>query len=170
MLILLIGPKGSGKSHIGRILESYLCVHFFHVESLWMAYYAECKASGKQPTISEGIQTVHPSIANALRQYDRVCVETTGASSEILNALISLGQESGIFIVRVQAPLDICLQRISVRDQTNQIQLDTDSIQKIYHLSASLEIPCDLVIENTALTEEQIVKLFTEALMTCTGS
>lgn len=41
MLILLIGPKGSDKSHIGRILELSLGGHFFHVETLWMAYNAE---------------------------------------------------------------------------------------------------------------------------------
>lgn len=165
MLILLIGPKGSGKSHIGHILESSFGIHFFHVEPVWMSYYAECKASGKKPTISEGIQIIHPFIANALRQHKHVCVETTGASLEILNDLKSIGRESGIFIIRIQAPLDICLQRISTRDQTNQIPLDTESIRKIHQISTALEIPCDLVVENTALTKEEIVKVFTEALV-----
>jgi shikimate kinase len=32
MFIVLVGPKGSGKSHIGRTLERELGVLFFHVE------------------------------------------------------------------------------------------------------------------------------------------
>jgi shikimate kinase len=60
MLVLLVGPKGSGKSHIGRILEQQLGVSFFHVEPLWMSYYAECQASGRQPVITEGIAKVLP--------------------------------------------------------------------------------------------------------------
>src|SRR5688572_13495016 len=37
MFVILVGAKGSGKSHIGRILEARLGVHFFHVEPLWLA-------------------------------------------------------------------------------------------------------------------------------------
>lgn len=66
MFVLLVGPKGSGKSHIGRVLERRLGVHFFHVEPLWMAYYAECKSKRQAPSIADGIRVVHPRIRVAL--------------------------------------------------------------------------------------------------------
>lgn len=160
MLIILIGPKGSGKSHIGRILESRLGIRFFHVEPLWMDYYAWCKRHGKQPLIAEGIEKVHPHIEAALRDHEHVCVETTGASAEITDALLSLRRCTDLFIARIHAPLGLCLQRIASRDQSNQIQMDVDSIRKVYELSESALLPADVDIENDHLTEDEIVALF----------
>ena len=71
MFVLLVGPKGSGKSQIGCTLEKHPGVLFFHVEPLWLDYYAECQASG-QPVISEGIGRVHTLIAEARRSHEHV--------------------------------------------------------------------------------------------------
>ena len=51
MLVILVGPKGSGKSHLGRLLERRFGIHFFHVEPLWMRYDADSQAAGLQPAI-----------------------------------------------------------------------------------------------------------------------
>jgi hypothetical protein len=105
MLVLLIGPKGTGKSHIGHTLEKQLGILFFHVEPLWMNYYAECQAPGREPVILEGIASVHPLIADAPRTHEHVCVETAGASAEIMNDLLSLTHPSNILVARISAPL-----------------------------------------------------------------
>lgn len=160
MFVLLIGPKGSGKSHIGRLLERHLGVHFFHVEPLWMAYYADCKAAGQEPEIPEGIRVVHPRIQEALATYQHVCVETTGASPEILNDLLSLAPPKDTLTVRLVVPLEVCLERVASRDQTHQIPMDVEGIKKVYHLSASAEVNPTLVIENLALSEAEIVSVF----------
>ncbi len=68
MFVLLVSPKGSGKSHIGRTLEKHLGVLFFHVEPLWLEYYAECQASWRQPVISEsGTATLRFSSLSGFR-------------------------------------------------------------------------------------------------------
>jgi shikimate kinase len=164
MLVLLVGPKDSGKSHIGRILEQQLGVSFFHVEPLWMSYYAECQASGRQPVITEGIAKVHPLIVDALRTHEHVCVETTGASAEILNDLLSVQHPAKTLVVRVSAPLDLCLERITARDQTNQIPMDVESIRKVYALTETAELRPDLTLENVQLSEADIVSLFKSPL------
>lgn len=164
MLVLLVGPKGSGKSHIGRMLEQHLGVFFFHVEPLWMSYYVECKAAGRQPVISEGITRVHPLIVDALRTYEHVCVETTGASAEILNDLLSLDHSSKTLVARISAPLDLCLERIAAREQTNQIPMDVESIRKVYALSAAVELQPHLTLENVERTGTEIVSLFRTVL------
>lgn len=164
MFILLVGPKGSGKSYIGRALAEHLGVLFFHVEPLWMRYYAACQAAGRQPVIAEGIASVHPHIATALRTHEHVCVETTGASAEILHHLLSLHHPSQTLIARVSAPLELCLERIATRDPTNQIPMDVASIRKVYALSESLQLRPDLVLENAQLTEAEIVSTFKSAL------
>ncbi len=164
MFVILVGPKGSGKSHIGRILEAQLGVYFFHVEPLWLAYHRDCEAAERQPVIAEGISRVHPLLARALAQHPHVCVETTGASSEILDALLSLRRRSEIIIARVTAPLELCLHRISTRDQTDQIPLETETVCAVYALSESLSLESDITLNNMQLTEQEIVEPFKRAL------
>lgn len=164
MFILLVGPKGSGKSHIGRTLERRLGIPFFHVEPLWMAYHAECKASGREPSIAEGISRVHPRIAEALREHEHLCVETTGASAEILADLVSIAGASGILVARVSAPLDLCLRRIAARDSANQIPASEESVRKVHALSLAAPLHADLCLENEALSEDDIVSTFGSAL------
>ena len=164
MFILLVGPKGSGKSYIGRTLEKHLGVLFFHVEPLWMSYYAECQASGRQPLISDGIAKVHPLLADALQTHEHVCIETIGASAEILNDWLSLTHPSNTLVVRVSAPLELCLERIVTRDQTNQIAMDVESVRQAYALSEAVQLQPDLTLENVQLTEAEIISLFKSAL------
>lgn len=169
MFVLLVGPKGSGKSHIGCILEQRLGVLFFHVEPLWMDYYAECRAADSQPNISDGIARVHPKIVDALQAHKHVCVETTGASVEILDDLLSLYPSDKTLVVRVSAPLALCLTRIAERDPTHQIQMDMESIRKVYELSIAAPIRPALVLENRLLSVEEIVTQFQQILSLSTG-
>ena len=164
MLILLIGPKGSGKSYIGRTLEARFGVHFFHVEPLWLEYYAECKAANREPVIVEGIAKVQPVLKRALEEYAHVCVETTGASPEILTALLSLRPREEIIVARVSAPLEVCLRRVSGRDQTYQIPMEMEAVRKVHALSESLQLRSDVTFSNVALTESEIAELFEGAL------
>lgn len=157
MFILIVGPKGSGKSHIGRILERRLGVHFFHVEPLWIGYHVECKSSGRDVSIAEGIARIHPLIAAALRHHEHVCVETTGASREILDDLLSLAPREQTLVVRVTAPVEVCLERIAARNQTEQIPMDVESIREVHALSENAGIEPDVVLRNVDLTEEAIV-------------
>lgn len=163
MLILLVGPKGSGKSHVGRLIEARLGVHFFHVEPHWMGYHADCAAAGRPVSIAEGIGRVHSLIADQLRSGEAVCVETTGASAEILDDLLVLGKHFGLLLVRVEAPLALCLKRVAARDQTNQIPMSEEGIRGVYARAAAVDLPFDIVLENKGLTEEQILRPFKEA-------
>lgn len=135
MFVALVGPKGSAKSHIGRILDHHLGVHFFHVEPLWMAYHAQCRASGREVNIPDGILAVH----------------------QILGDLLSLSPPESTLVVRTTAPLDVCLQRIATRDQTNQIPLDVETIRWVHGMSTSLEMPAAVTLENASLSEVEIV-------------
>ena len=93
-----------------------------------------------------------------------MCVETTGASPEILNDLLSLWHQSNTLVVKVSAPLDLCLERIAARDQTNQIPMDVDAIRKVYSLSVAAAFQPQCTVENTALSEAEIVSAFKRAL------
>lgn len=157
MFIVLVGPKGSGKSHIGRVLEHALGVEFFHVEPLWLTYHAECAAAGRAPVIAEGLARVLPKIKAALRHSEHVCVETTGASNEIRDALLALVPRASTLVVRVTAPLETCLDRIAMRDATNHIPMDAEGIRNIHRLSVAADLQPDLELYNVTLSPAEIV-------------
>lgn len=160
MFILLIGPKGSGKSHIGRVLERHLGVRFFHVEPLWMAYLSECREAGRLQVITEGIALVHPEIRRALAEHGRMSVETTGASQEILDGLMSLHPREKMIVARITASVDLCLQRAETRDTTHQIPMDAETIRNVNAMSEAAWVDADLELANEDLSDEEIVAAF----------
>ncbi|MCZ7645627.1 MAG: hypothetical protein M5U26_10130 [Planctomycetota bacterium] len=164
MFILLIGPKGCGKTYLGQSLERVLGVRFFHVEPLWMAWNAECRGAGRAPNLAGGIAAVHPKLAEALGAYEHVCVETTGASREILEGLLALQPRTRTLLVRISAPLDVCLERIAARDATHQLPADEATIRKVHALSEALELDADLSFENAGLAEATFVERVAQAL------
>jgi len=168
MLILLLGPKGSGKTYIGRLLEMHFGIAFCAVEPLWMAYHAECAREGRTPDITEGIARVHPRISAALAEHAHVCVETTGASAEILAALLDLTPAEQRRIVRVRAPLERCLERIATRDAQQHIPVDLATIRRAHTLSESLSLATDLELDNHEASEGQLVRCIERAGILCT--
>ena len=129
-----------------------------------MAFHEECREANVEPEISEGIRRIHPLIESALVTYDAVCVETTGASREILDDLLSFEDRTTLMLVGVRAPLDVCLERIASRDQSEQIPLSEPEIRRVYDLSSAHDIPLDLVIDNTNLTDKDIVRVVRQTL------
>lgn len=158
MLVLLIGPKGSGKTHVGRVLERRLGVHFFHVEVHWLAYHQACREAGRRPQIGEGVARIHPLIAQALRQHEHVCVETTGASEQIVSDLIAMAAGGRALKVRLRASMASCLRRIESRDGSQQIPVEPQHIRAIHLISEAGAIEHDLLLDNEGLTDDEIVR------------
>lgn len=158
MLILLVGPKGSGKTHMGRLLAERLGVHFFPVEPRWMAYHAACRIAGREPVVADGMRLVHPWIDVALERHRHVCVETTGASPEILKDLLRIGGRAGCIVVRLTAPLDRCLERIAARDPRHQITVERARVEEIHRISVALDLAADAVVENAGLDDDALLR------------
>ena len=163
MLIVLVGPKGSGKSHIGRTLQAKMGVHFFHVEPHWVDYNARCADAGREPSIAEGIAQIHPLIARVLDQHQDVCIETTGASSEILDALLALRPRADVLVARIAAPVDLCLERVATRDPTDMLAMEPEMVRMVHELSEALELDADIVLRNESLSADEIVAAFAAA-------
>jgi len=148
MFLILLGPKGSGKSFIGSLLEERLGIRFVAVEPLWKAYFRRCAAAGTPPDIGAGIGVVHPLICRALAEFQHLAVETTGASGPILADLLNLAPRDQTLIIRVRAPIALCLSRIASRDPAAHIPVDEATIRQAHALSEAVDIAPDLEISN----------------------
>ncbi len=85
-------------------------------------------------------------------------VETTGASGEILETLLSMGQEYGLVAVRVRAPFATCQRRIVTRAKEGHLDVDDAMIAKVFELSEDLELTADLELDNVGLSEDDLAE------------
>ena len=68
-LYILIGPKGSGKTHIGSRIEELTSIKFLRVEPLWLQL-----AEGE-----DGWGRVEREIDALFTQHDKLVIESLGA-------------------------------------------------------------------------------------------
>lgn len=73
-VFILIGPKGSGKSHVGTILEKYFCIPFLNVDQLGLENIPKSKLLGED-LIKEGFHFEEAKIAEILQTKDSVAFE-----------------------------------------------------------------------------------------------
>jgi shikimate kinase len=69
-VVMLIGPKGSGKTHIGTVLEKRKGIKFLRVEPIWLRL-----SEGE-----DGWFAVERQIANCFSYSNLVVIESLGGS------------------------------------------------------------------------------------------
>lgn len=104
-----------------------------------------------------------------MREHGHLSVDTTGASAEILHDLLGIEPRPRILIVRVSAPLPLCLERIARREGTNHLPVVEETVRKVHALSESLRLPFDVSIRNDGPTDDDIVSLLANAISAASG-
>jgi shikimate kinase len=164
MLILLVGPKAAGKSHVGRVLADACGVEFVHVESIWLKWDRECRRGGVEPSIEGGLARVKEEVARALTRHPHVSVETTGASEPILAGLLALVPPEDLLLVRVWAGLETCLARFRARDSSDHLPTDEEVVRRVHALAREVSLSWNVELVNEGLSREEIVEAFRDVL------
>jgi cytidylate kinase len=164
MLVVLIGPKGSGKSFVGSLLQDRFGIKFLLVEPLWKAFFERGMSSGTTPSISEGIAEIHPVIRRALADAHHLAVETTGASEEILADLLSLVPREETLIIRINAPVELCSSRILTRSGAAHIPADEALVRKVHALSELAPVSPDIELSNIDVSADELALELTHEL------
>lgn len=159
-LYILIGPKGSGKSYIGDLVERRLGIPFFRVEPIFMAI-----RGGRRPDdpeyIREGFAIAGEEIRGLLDTHEEVLIESTGTATEFWSMLERLGGSHRRVPIRVDAPFDLCLERIRSRDQSRQIPVPDELIRRMDELSRRVRCDFAATIVNVDLPDDGIVDRIT---------
>lgn len=146
-VLVLVGPKGAGKSTIGEMLDKSLGVRFVRVEPAFMSVHDLLGAS--HPDYERlGFEAVLSLLKTELALRDPVCFESTGASRYFPWLVSQLGQSATVLPVRVSADDTQCLDRIHHRDARIHIPVSDDRILQINRLAMAVDLPWAAAIDN----------------------
>lgn len=159
-VFILIGPKGSGKSHVGTVLKKYFGIPFLNVDQLGLENIPKSKLLGED-LIIEGFHLEEEKIAEILQTEDSVAFEATGSHAYFFVVLNRLRSNYAVKLIRVFAPLDKCRERMATRDQTKNIPVSSELIQSINERALMVRLPWDLELDNSIdISEGTIVAAF----------
>lgn len=146
VVLVLVGPKGCGKSTLGRWLAADLGGHFLDVELIAREVLAT--TGGK---IDDGYsRACFAAIASAIDRADGplLILETTGAAPETEAFLDDLRRRHQVRLVRVRASKSVCSERIATRDASRQVDVPPELIEKMHALTEALSWQWDGEIDN----------------------
>jgi shikimate kinase len=149
ILHILIGPKGSGKTHIGGRIEHLTGIKFLRVEPLWLQL-----AEGE-----DGWDRVEHEIDKLFCQQDKVLIESLGAGEGFNRMYASLKEKYEVKFIKVETDLDECLRRVKNRDSVDHIPVSDEKVREYNRIAVSVNHPWNAIIDNNGpATDEEILK------------
>jgi predicted ABC-type ATPase len=137
-LYMLIGPKGSGKTYIGTLVEKETDISFLRVENIWLSLNPE----------EDGWKKVEYEIDKAFEHLNKLLVESLGAGEDFHRFHDSLNNKYKIKLVRVCSDPDICLNRVINRDKKNHLAVSDAKVEEYNKIAAQVKLDWDIEINN----------------------
>ena len=156
VVFALIGPKGSGKTHIGTLLETRCGVKFLSVEKMGLENIPKSKLTGDD-LIKEGFHLEEKEIDRISSTEDAVSFENTGAHEYFYVVLERLRSKYEVKLVRVFSPLEACFTRIKQRDAGAHIPVSDEMIRLINEKASKVDLKWHLTIDNSDLPSDEVI-------------
>ena len=148
---LLIGPKGAGKTHIGRVIHAHRDVHFLSVEPVWMAL-----SEGE-----DGWAKVAEVIDELTADHTQIMIESLGVGRGFESFHHDLAARYRLRYVRVQAPPKVCLLRVANRDDAEQLDIPLERVAEYNRRAMQVDFAWEVEIDNSGpATDEEILSAF----------
>jgi shikimate kinase len=148
--VVLVGPKGAGKTTIGRMVEAALGARFVDVEAVAKRALAEAGGAIDEAYARRAFGMILEEVEAAARGAPAVVLETTGASAETPRFLAALRERFETVLVRVTASHAVCERRI---------QVGPDLVREMHARSLALSLAWDVEIDNEAgVGEAEVVR------------
>ena len=161
---VLIGPKGTGKTYIGSILEKEIGIKFLPVEKLGLENIKKSRLTGDE-LIKEGFHQEEAAIDEIFQNNNAVSFESTGVHPYLQNILSNLRAKYNVKLIKIYTPLEKCYERIKYRDQSLQIPVSDELLKRINEGAVNVAFNWDLEIDNSAeLNIKEIILAFRKIL------
>lgn len=146
-LVILVGPKGSGKSHLGRLMQALDLLTFVEVEPIVMDALELCRREGVAYG-RHGFDAIEHALAEQFRAHDVLGIELTGASPHCESFLARMRESARVVLVRIDAPDALCWSRMAARDASAQIPTSDILTSRINAASRALAWAWDAHVVN----------------------
>lgn len=146
-VIVLVGPKGAGKSYLGQRMRDELGYGYVDAERIWL----QLRAEGERPAgqfDDEGQTRILLAISENLKTTPVVVIESTAAAPWFESFIERLRALAAVEFVRVSASSDECLARIERRDQAIHLPASADLIRRVHAHASAIVLPWAFVVEN----------------------
>ncbi len=150
VVVILIGMKGSGKTHIGAVVSQHMNIVFLRVEPLWLSL-----ASNE-----DGWSKVEREVDQILNTADSVMIESLGGTPCFDRLLANLSAKYCVKLVRVYADQDTCLRRVRTRNNEEHIPVSDHQVIKYNEMASKVVMDWDAEIDNSGpATTEDILQV-----------
>ena len=144
-LFMLVGPKGSGKTHIGTLINQHTDIVFLRVEPIWL---------GLKPN-EDGWKKVEAVIDTLFQKQDKVMIESLGIGEGFSKFHASLAKKYSIKMIRVDANLETCFTRVKTRNNAEHIPVSDDKVAEFNQLAYAVTYDWDIEINNDNPASDQ---------------
>jgi len=144
-LFILVGPKGSGKTHIGTLVDQYTEIVFLRVEPIWLSL---------KPN-EDGWEKVEAAIDTMFQKHSKVMIESLGIGEGFGKFYASLVRKYSVKMIRVYANLETCFTRVKARNNVEHIAVSDDKVTELNKIAATVTYNWNLEINNDALASDR---------------
>jgi predicted ABC-type ATPase len=155
-IYLLLGPKGSGKSYIGDLINGQFLLRFIRVED-WAKKVKKDREIDDEAYIKEFFQVIENVIREELTKHDNIVFESTGLSDDFDMMFNSLKRDFNVKSISIIAQDELCLSRVRTRDQSIQVDVSDDQVERINKQVKDKGIIADFSITNNDKTDLELI-------------
>ncbi len=161
---VLVGPKGAGKTHLGRLAERELGIRFIDVEAIALAHLEEA-----QDNSYALYERVEDEVARLLAKASEVMLEVTGASPGTGMLFENLRPRYVLRLIQIVAPIETCLARVEARDSSSHLASTPELVREVHRRSIAADFPYDLLLENPPASEPDLIEAIQSIRPRCTS-
>lgn len=164
-VILLVGPKGAGKTTLGRMLARKTGVHFLEVEVIAKRVLASLGGVINEDYAKLAFEEIVREVEAISGAHRVIVIETTGASERTASFIEALRRIHHVHLVRVHARAESCARRIAERDSSRQVDVPAELIREMQERTLQLQLQWDLEVDNDPpLAVDQVLLAFEPVL------
>ena len=131
--VILVGPNGVGKSHVGRVLAQNFDCSFVSIEEFFTRRYPSHVAY--RADHRNAYEAFRKLLERTLQQTRRTVVfEQVGLSRVDQELIAGVQQDHEVVLVEVIADLDTALARVAARGTTSNFPKTPESVRRVWEL------------------------------------
>ena len=162
---ILIGPRGSGKTYVGKLIEKEMGIKFLSVEPYFLSVATTSDyESANEKSFAEAWRKIGEGIAKHFENHDKIIFESLGTFNSFREFLEELQKKYEVKLIKIGAPQELCVSRLKNRDVASHVPMNEGLVEKINKMAVEEKYPFDIIINNAKLADEEIVREFKKLL------